>query len=263
MKKDLLHFVQWKNIPEEQIEPVLDDLVRWGVKNIVAHPGWFREDSSYVCKMAARLKQYGIRSDACHALWGDGNDCIIPDPGTWNEMIRRHSLFLRDLTRLGVTTYTIHLGWHVDRPADWNFALLRKTVDALLPVCQETSIALALENSAEPFEIIEKLSAMVREYDSEYLGMCFDSGHANCYQKNLAGTLEVMRDGIITCHLHDNYGQHDDHEVPGQGCIDWVELDRLLDTLPRLHHAETESGNWSEAAWRQFCSVLKNTGTAR
>ena len=257
MKKELLHFVEWKKIPEDRIEPVMADLARWGVKNIVAHPFWFREDAGgYVRKIAGLLDQYGLKSTACHALWGDGNDCIIPDSGAWTEMIRRHRLFLHDLMQLGVTTYTIHLGWHADQPMDWNFAQLRKTVDALLPVCEETSIALALENSAEPFDAVVRLSEMVRQYSNEYLGMCFDCGHANCYQKSVSGTLEAMRDGIVTCHLHDNFGQHDDHEVPGHGCIDWTELDRLLDTLPRLHHAETESGDWSETAWRQVCRTL-------
>ena len=257
MKKELIHFVEWKKIPDGRIEPVMADLVRWGVKNIVAHPYWFREDDGvYFRKIAAMLRQYGLRSDACHALWGDGNDCIIPEAGQWADMVRRHSMFLRELAGIGVTTYTIHLGWHVGQTAEWNFALLRKTVDALLPVCKETSITLALENSAEPFEAIVRLAEMVRQYRHEFLGMCFDSGHANCYQKGVVKTLEAMRDGIVTCHLHDNYGEHDDHEVPGLGNLDWPELDRLLDTLPRLHHAETESGNWSEPAWREFCRVL-------
>jgi len=253
MKKELIHFAEWKKIPEDQVESTLADLREWGVKNIVAHPCWFRDGAEkYVEKMAGRLKHYGLKSTACHALWGDGNDCIIPDQGAWAEMIRKHGLFLRELTALGVTTYTIHLGWHVERPAEWNFDLLRKTVDALLPVCEETAIALALENSAEPFEAIVQLAGMVKSYRNEFLGMCFDCGHANCYQKGVVKTLEAMRDGIVTCHLHDNYGEHDDHNPPGRGYIDWKELNNLLDTLPRLHHAETESGEWDRDSWEKF-----------
>ena len=37
MKKELVHFVEWKKIPEETVESVLADLQSWGVKNIVAH----------------------------------------------------------------------------------------------------------------------------------------------------------------------------------------------------------------------------------
>lgn len=257
MKKELIHFVEWKKIPEEKVETTLAELQEWGVKNIVAHPVWFRDGAEhYVEKMAERLNRFGLKSTACHALWGDGNDCIIPDQEKWSEMIRRHSLFLRELTALGVTTYTIHLGWHVEKSPEWNFDLLRKTVDALLPVCEETSVALALENSAEPFDAIVQLAEMVKQYHHDFLGMCYDCGHANCYQKGAAKTLEVMRDGIVTCHLHDNYGEHDDHNPPGEGNINWQEMNALLDTLPRLHHAETESGIWDKPSWNRFCEVL-------
>ena len=33
MKKELIHFVEWKKIPEEQVEPTLAELREWGVTN--------------------------------------------------------------------------------------------------------------------------------------------------------------------------------------------------------------------------------------
>lgn len=254
MKKELIHFVEWKKIPEEKVESALAELRDWGVGNIVAHPVWFRDDGQerYVEKMVERLNRFGLKAPACHALWSEGNDCIIADPDVWSDMIRRQSLFLRELTALEVSTYTIHLGWYMDKSADWNFDRLRKTVDALLPVCEETRTVLALENSAEPFEVIVRMGEMVKQYRHEYLGMCFDSGHANCYQKSVEKTLEAMRENIVTCHLHDNFGEHDDHNPPGAGNIDWPGLTRLLDGLPRLHHAETEAGEWGRAVWETF-----------
>ena len=70
------------------------------------------------------------------------------------------------------------------------------------------------------------------------------------------GAYQRLAPYIVTCHLHDNYGEHDDHNPPGEGNIDWQELDALLDTLPRLYHAETESGIWDKKSWQAFCSVL-------
>ena len=212
MKKELVHFVEWKKIPEETVESVLADLQSWGVKNIVAHPCWFRDGKvNYVEKMAERLSRFGLRSTACHA----------------------------------------------DYSMEKNFSMLRQTVDDLLPWAEKNRITLALENSAESIEVIEKLSAMVADYKSEFVGMCFDSGHANCYQIGIAGTLEVMKNDIVTCHLHDNYGSFDDHNPPQEGNTDWAELTRLLDTLPRLHHAETESGEWGRESWEKFCKYTK------
>lgn len=254
MKKELLHFVEWKQIPEDKIESTLADLQMWGVKNIVAHPVWFKNGMErYVEKMAERLNRFNLRATACHALWSDENDCIQSCEESRNIMLRKHQLFLQELTALNVSTYTIHLGWHEDKSEQWNLDSLRKTVDALLPVCEKYSIALALENSAEPLTTIAKVSKMVKEYRNKFLGMCFDSGHANCYQHGVADTLKIMHDVIVTCHLHDNYGEFDDHSIPGQGNIDWKELTSLLDALPNLHHAETESGDWGKDSWDYFC----------
>ena len=95
MKKELIHFVEWKKIPEEKVESALAELRDCGVKNIVAHPVWFRDGKEhYVRKMAERLDRFSLKSTACHALWSDGNDCIIPDPEMWTDMICRHRDFL-------------------------------------------------------------------------------------------------------------------------------------------------------------------------
>ena len=256
MKKELLHFVEWKKIPEEKVEATLADLQSWGVKNIVAHPFWFRNGAeNYVGKMAARLQSFGLRSTACHALWGVGNDCLQYDESVWQSMVRKHQDFLSELTQLGVSTYTIHLGFKHGDEAKNIFPLLRRTVDALLPAAEKNRITLALENSSEPVPVITELNEMVSSYRSEFLGLCYDSGHANCYQNGVVATLEIMRKNIVTCHLHDNYGNFDDHNPPGGGNLDWAQLDALLDTLPRLHHAETESGDWDQASWNKFCAA--------
>ena len=260
MKKELIHFIRWEKVQEKDVESILAELPEWGVENIVAHPKWFRSDGeSYVKKIQNLLEKHHLRSTACHALWGTGNDCISPDPVIQDDMIRRQSIFLRELQMLKVTTFTIHLGYHKEMSLDQNFSLLKKSVDSLLPVCEETGITLALENSGEPLPVIQRMEEMVQKYHHPNLGTCFDCGHANCYGGGVAKILEVMKNNIVTCHLHDNYGEHDDHNPPGEGNIDWKELDSMLDTLPRLYHAETESGIWHKESWDAFRSVLGKT----
>ncbi len=253
MKKELIHFVEWKKIPEEKVEATLEDIVNWGVRNIVAHPCWFRDGKErYVEKMAKRLERFNLRSTACHALWGSNNDMIQFDENVWGEMIRKHQAFLDELSVLNVTTYTIHLGWYMDAVPEKNFDILRRTVDALLPSAEKNNVTLALENSAEPEEVIRQLAETVKAYQSKFVGMCFDAGHANCYQNGVERTLKIMCKDVVTCHLHDNYGNFDDHNPPGNGNINWKNLTTLLDSLPRLHHAETESGEWDQSSWQKF-----------
>ena len=33
---------------------------------------------------------------------------------------------------------------------------------------------------------------------------------------------------LITLHLHDNHGERDEHLLPGQGAIDWVDVMQAL-----------------------------------
>lgn len=249
MKKDIVHFIRWETIPEKDVERTLSALSEIGVKNIVAHPKWFRATGeSYIEQIQCLLKKYDLRSTASHALWGQNNDCINPDPVMQADMICRQSHFLRQLQTLQVTTFTIHLGYCREMSIEQNFALLAKSIDSLLPVCEETGITLALENIGEPAGVIHRMSEMVQQYHHPMLGTCYDCGHANCYSGGIEETLKIMKDNIVTCHLHDNYGQHDDHNPPGEGNIDWQKLNLLLDSLPRLQHVETEAENWGNEA---------------
>ena len=257
MKKELIHFIRWEKVEEKDVEKVLAELPGWGVENIVAHPKWFRADGeSYIKKIQRLLEKYRLRSTACHALWGVGSDCINPDPDIQADMIRRQSVFLRELQILNVKTFTIHLGYCKEISAEKNLSLLEKTLDSLLPVCEETSITLALENATEPLDVLQQMEEIIQKYHHPNLGSCFDSGHANCYSGGVSKIIEIMKNNIVTCHLHDNYGKGDDHNPPGEGNINWQEMDTILDSLPRLYHAETESGIWDKRSWNTFCSVL-------
>ena len=59
-------------------------------------------------------------------------------------------------------------------------------------------------------------------YPPEFVGLCYDSGHAN-FNDNLD---EVMKlgDRLLVTHLHDNKGEKDDHQYPGWGTIDWKKV---------------------------------------
>ena len=252
MKTPLLHFIEWKKISADKIEAVMEDAASWGVKSIVAHPVWFREEGNFIPEIAKKLERVKLTAPACHALWGIGNDCVQRDENAHKLMIAKHSRFLDQLSELEVKSYTIHLGMPDYNDIDGDFDRIKRTVDDLLPALHRNRIALALENSGEALPVIEKLAALSASYNDEFVGMCFDSGHANCYQGGIARTFAVMKDEMVTCHLHDNYGSFDDHNPPGEGSTDWKELTALLKTAPRMLHWETESGFWDQQSWDRF-----------
>ena len=93
-------------------------------------------------------------------------------------------------------------------------------------------------------------------------GCCFDAGHAHLMApapgKRRSGyfvemdwawgnkieeypnAYERLAPHIVTCHLHDNDGYSDAHELPGTGTIDWKTLIPKLKKSPRLISMQTE-----------------------
>ena len=54
--------------------------------------------------------------------------------------------------------------------------------------------------------------------------------------------LKKLLPWIVTCHLHDNNGLGDQHQLPGRGTIDWEHLMPELLAAPRLVSCQSEVG---------------------
>ncbi|MFB0558836.1 MAG: sugar phosphate isomerase/epimerase family protein [Candidatus Bathyarchaeia archaeon] len=97
-------------------------------------------------------------------------------------------------------------------------------IDAVRPLCEDLSVAIAVENSYWGDE--EILQYYFDRYPPEFVGFCFDSGHANIHGNFQA--LSRFGDRLKALHLHDNKGEKDDHQPPLWGTVDWVEVLRWI-----------------------------------
>lgn len=61
--------------------------------------------------------------------------------------------------------------------------------------------------------------------------LCFDVGHAHLGE-GVDTAFDPMRQLVVTTHIHDNRGEHDDHLVPFEGEIDWEAVMRVLSSAP-------------------------------
>ncbi len=124
--------------------------------------------------------------------------------------------------RLGGDTIIIHIPTtepHEDRSA-W-LKLIRKSLDQLEPFAMHHSVRIALENM--PGDDFEMLETLLSEYDPGFLGLCFDSGHANLGGHDFEH-LKQLKNRLIAVHLHDNDGITDQHNIPFTGTVDWEDL---------------------------------------
>lgn len=107
-------------------------------------------------------------------------------------------------------------------PADPDSIPIRKSLDEIEPFAKERNVRLALENGS--FEAISKL---LSEYSSDYLGLCYDCGHGNVRNDGL-DQLELLKDRLISVHLHDNDGTGDQHKILFTGTVDWERLAAIM-----------------------------------
>lgn len=99
---------------------------------------------------------------------------------------------------------------------------LRASLDALRPVALSHGVRIAVENGDWP--VIERI---LSDYPENYVGLCYDSGHANIGFGSI-DLLESVKSRLLCLHLHDNDGTGDQHKLPFTGTVDWAKLTRVI-----------------------------------
>jgi sugar phosphate isomerase/epimerase len=105
------------------------------------------------------------------------------------------------------------------------------SLEHLVIFAKQRGVTIALENTPGEFTSPESLQSLIRETHLRDLRFCFDTGHAHI-EGGVAPAFEIMRDRVVTTHLHDNHGDTDEHLLPYEGTIDWPGTLKLLASAP-------------------------------
>lgn len=98
-----------------------------------------------------------------------------------------------------------------------------KTLEALVPIAAGVGVRIAVEVIPNALSTARELVRLIEDEEWPDLGICLDVGHARL-QGDVVDALEMVAGYLVTTHLHDNGGRHDDHLLPFDGVIDWPEL---------------------------------------
>ena len=224
----------------------------------------------------------GLELLDAHAPFGKWENLSLAAEELRGSMIARHRLTLQIAADFGIRTITFHHGRipfeTPGAPAERFVANAKRSLDQLLPLAEQLGIAIAVENTCDPLTSAERLLHLMHHYRSPYLGICYDSGHANILAHpgdspdsvavkeytphGLAPEwddrlLEKILPHVINCHLHDNDGVADQHRLPGNGNVDWPRVMALLAKAPRLRCIQDEAfPRTSDFSIRENCRVF-------
>ena len=271
-KPELSYFFYWNKLPVDSHEAFMWELAENGADCLTLtwqllkqfHQGDVSEKD--FSKKAGRC---GLKIINAHAPYGNGY-CINPSDETFRrEQIAAHEECMRISAGLGARTYALHLesSPYAEYPQDLE-QLVRlsndsavKSLEALLPLAEKLNLILAVENCFSPYNTADQVIDCISRFDSPWLGCCYDAGHANLmtsgkdvsryspyvryyfWRDKIAPedhSLEKLAPYIVTCHLHDNDGFSDQHDLPGSGTIAWESLIPRLARCPRILSLQSE-----------------------
>ncbi len=93
------------------------------------------------------------------------------------------------------------------------------SLEHLVTFARHRGVTIAIENTPNELGCPGSLVQFIKETRLD-LKFCFDIGHAQI-EGGVAAGFDLMRDRIVTSHIHDNHGEKDEHLLPFSGTIDW------------------------------------------
>ena len=121
---------------------------------------------------------------------------------------------------------------------------LRKTLDDLMPYALQRGVKIAVENLidfrgvrfdgipvAEAEDNWGLIGNIFDEYPAEFVGLCYDSGHANLGRDRSDGLVPFL-DRLLVLHLHGNDGTNDQHRNLFVNDLDWDNLAKMIARSP-------------------------------
>lgn len=110
-----------------------------------------------------------------------------------------------------------------------------------------------------PLGSLEHLPKLVAGADLPNVGYCLDTGHAHAFGESIEQWIDIMGDKLFTTHIHDNRGRLagdkssslilssksvDEHEFPGFGTINWMDVINKFRAIDFKHPICFETSGW-------------------
>jgi sugar phosphate isomerase/epimerase len=267
----LTHLINLEYYAPELIPSVLAEFADNGAKHISLGSKTLIklcQDHAHSGLLYGWFKKSPVKPFECHGIWGGaGYDLNITDYPRRKGMIEDHKQAMEWAVMYGSKTYVVHMGaadcyWR-DTTLEKMRELTIEALEQLVPHAEKLGLIIALENSFEPSNTPDEVLYFLNHFKTDTLGCCLDVGHMNlmaktpgkdpskyvsymnlCWKNGIVeqeNAFEKLAPHIVTCHLHDNDGYSDAHNLPGTGTIDWATLmHRIKTECPRLISLQSE-----------------------
>jgi sugar phosphate isomerase/epimerase len=200
-------------------------------------------------------------------------DLLGYDPKIRSVVVERYRQALHLAAELGASHMVIHSPFiffgspflaHAPSAGQQDqIAQIQATLEEIVPLAEQARCTLMIENiqDTNPAPLLN----VVRSFDSEYVRMSLDTGHAFITHRIGGPTPDqwVREAGALLGHVHlqDSDGQLDRHWLPGDGNLNWFALFEALRELEHTPRLILEVRNQGELL--RGVEYLRGRGLAR
>ncbi len=125
----------------------------------------------------------------------------------------------------------LHLGERDDGWSPRTIEHAETALEHLGAFARPLGVRLLVENLTSEPTTPEHLVTILELGHLDNIGVCLDLGHAHI-TVGIAEAIAVLKNRIVSLHVHDNHGVKDEHLWPGDGAIAWPAVAEALKTLP-------------------------------
>jgi sugar phosphate isomerase/epimerase len=172
-------------------------------------------------QVAEKLAERGLRV-TFHAPFVDLSPGS-PDPQVWDLTRRRYEQVVRLIPVFRARTVVCHAGFETKRYGFLGNTWFENSIRMwtwLGGAVHAEGGRLMLENVFE--EGPDELKPLFESLDQTQVAFCLDTGHQSAFSNTpLATWVSSLGSTIGELHLHDNFGEKDDHIALGKGIIDF------------------------------------------
>ncbi len=158
------------------------------------------------------IKKQGLEIIFAHLGYQSINE-IWKDSETGRGFVERYKKDLDDIKKNGIPMVMMHTNGKSEAPYPNALGLSR--FQEVVSYANELGIAIGFENTRIP-----GYQKFLMENLKGEAGICLDFGHCHAHFKD-EFDFAYFRNMITSVHLHDNYGEKDEHLLPFDGNLDW------------------------------------------
>ena len=233
----------------------LEILQKAEVQKIEIHASFLLDKKEKkLLELKKELEESGISVYSVHAPFGQKNDLSNPYFKIRKRTISQHIAVMKSMDIAKIPILTIHPGGRVEKEEDMPLReeLFKKSLERLLKEAENLKIKLAIENMLpmHPGYKTETIKQIIDKFSSSFLGVCFDTGHANVGE-GVNEEFQIIKEKVLDFHIHDNDGTQDTHLQPPYGNINWAEFFTAVENTAYKGPLMIESFPWQgrEISW--------------